>query len=60
MSGARTIELARKVSSEQAEDEGLWVKPATAVESYLQQALRRLAAAVEGDEELVDELDPKD
>ncbi len=36
-----------KVVAEQAEDEGLWFVPQTAPEDYLQQALRRLHAAVE-------------
>jgi hypothetical protein len=39
---------ARVVVAEQAEDEGLWFAAETAPERYLQQALRRLHAAVEG------------
>lgn len=35
------------IVAEQAEDEGLWFVPVTASEDYLQQALRRLHAAVE-------------
>ena len=45
-----------KVVVEQAEDEGLWFVPQTAPEEYLQQALRRLHAAVEGDEEVSEEM----
>ena len=37
----------RSVVNEQAEDEGLWFVAETAAEAYLQQALRRLHAAVE-------------
>jgi hypothetical protein len=36
---------------EQAEDEGLWFIAQTAPEAYLQQALRRLHAEVEEEEE---------
>ena len=36
------------VVNEQAEDEGLWFQPVYASEAYLQAALRRLHAAVEG------------
>ena len=39
-----------EVCQEQAEDEGLWFVAKTAPEAYLQQALRRLHAAVETDE----------
>ena len=39
----------RKLVDEQAEDEGLWFIAATAPEAYLQQELRRLHAAIEGD-----------
>jgi hypothetical protein len=35
--------------SEQAEDDGLWFVARTASESYLQSALRRLHAAIEGE-----------
>ena len=42
---------AQQVVSEQAEDEGLWFVAATASEAYLQQALRRLHAAVEGEDD---------
>lgn len=35
------------IVAEQAEDGGLWFIPATASEDYLQQALRRLHAAVD-------------
>ena len=44
------IEDAKAVVEEQAEDEGLWFFAKTAPESYLQAALRRLHAAVEGSE----------
>ena len=36
------------VVTEQAEDEGLWFIAQTAPEAHLQDALRRLTAAVEG------------
>lgn len=36
------------VVAEQAEDEGLWFQPKYITEDYLQKALRRLHAAVEG------------
>ena len=40
---------AQRVVDEQAEDEALWFVAQTAAEAYLQQALRRLHAAVEGE-----------
>lgn len=43
---------ARAVVEEQAEDEGLWFVAQTAPEGYLQAALRRLHAAVEGGKKL--------
>lgn len=42
-------EVARAVVDEQAEDEGLWFVAQTVAEAYLQAALRRLHAAVEGE-----------
>ena len=39
----------RQIVDEQAEDEGLWCRAETVMEAYLQQALRRLHAAVEGE-----------
>jgi len=39
---------ARGIAAEQAEDEGLWCIPQTAMEAHLQQELRRLTEAVEG------------
>lgn len=36
--------------AEQAADEALWFKAQTAPEAYLQQALRALHAAIEGEE----------
>lgn len=39
----------QQVVDEQAEDEGLWFRAETAAEAYLQQELRRLHAAVEGE-----------
>lgn len=42
-------EIIRRIVDEQAEDEGLWFQAQTAPEAYLQRALRRLHAAVEGD-----------
>ena len=38
----------RQMVAQQAEDDGLWFRAATAPEAYLQQELRRLHAAVEG------------
>ena len=48
---ARAAALAepRRLVDAQAEDEGLWFIAETAAEAYLQQELRRLHAAVEGD-----------
>ena len=40
---------AQQIVDEQAEDEGLWFRAQTAAEAYLQQELRRLHAAVEGE-----------
>ena len=45
--GERKSERARDVVDEQADDEGLWFAATTTTEAYLQQALRRLHAAVE-------------
>jgi hypothetical protein len=45
---AKTSEDPRAVVDEQAEDEGLWIVSNNIVENYLQAALRRLHAAVEG------------
>ena len=42
------LDEALKVVSEQAKDEGLWFVPETITENYLQRALRRLHAAIEG------------
>ena len=42
------MEDPKQVAAEQAEDEGLWFQPVYASEAYLQAALRRLTAAVEG------------
>jgi len=39
----------KRIVAEQAEDDGLWFIARTAPEAYLQQALRRLHAAIEGD-----------
>ena len=44
------INTARRVAAEQANDDGLWFKAETAPEAYLQQALRRLHAVIEGDQ----------
>ncbi len=41
--------VVQSVVSEQAEDEGLWFNAATAPEGYLQAALRRLHAVIEGE-----------
>jgi hypothetical protein len=42
-----TAKTPLEIVNEQAEDEGLWFVAQTAPESYLQQELRRLHAAVE-------------
>ena len=42
------MEDPKAVVSEQTEDAGLWFRPVYASEAYLQAALRRLHAAVEG------------
>lgn len=42
---------AQQLCAEQAEDEALWGIPQTAVEEYLQIALRKLHATVEGDDD---------
>jgi hypothetical protein len=52
--------LARLVVQEQAEDDGLWFEPLTAAEDYLQHALRRLHAAVEGDEPAIHQHAPEE
>ena len=44
-----TIINALTVVHKQAEDRGLWFIPETITEDYLQRALRKLHAAVEGD-----------
>lgn len=41
-------EPVRRLVAEQAEDQGLWFIAKTAPEAYLQQALRRLHALIEG------------
>lgn len=43
------LAAAKAVAAEQALDEGLWCIAETAMEGHLQTALRKLAAAVEGD-----------
>lgn len=40
----------KKIVDEQADDDGLWFKAQTAPEAYLQQELRRLHRAIEGEE----------
>jgi len=40
---------ARELVNKQSEDEGLWCIAETAFEEYLQQELRRLHAAIEGE-----------
>ena len=49
MTAPARIEALEKAANEQAEDEGLWFHAATAPEAYLQKALRRLHALIEGD-----------
>lgn len=44
---------AQQLCAEQAEDDALWGIPATAAEEYLQIALRKLHATVEGDDDMV-------
>jgi hypothetical protein len=44
----RELAKLRQMVAQQAEDDGLWFRAATAPEAYLQQELRRLHAAVEG------------
>lgn len=41
-------EAIKAVVDEQAEDEGLWFVPQTITEDYLQRALRKLHAVIEG------------
>lgn len=41
------LEKVHRLVLEQAEDDGLWFVAETASEAYLQQELRRLAAAIE-------------
>jgi hypothetical protein len=48
---------ARHIVDVQAEDEGLWFIAQYATEAYLQQALRRLHAAVEADTITIEELE---
>ena len=43
------MEATQSVVDEQAEDDGLWFASQTASEAYLQQALRRLHATIEGE-----------
>lgn len=42
------LRAARVVAAEQALDEGLWFEATSITEAYLQQALRRIAKAIEG------------
>lgn len=44
------LDKIKAVVDEQAEDESLWAKPVYISENYIQRALRRLHAAIEGDE----------
>ena len=44
-----TCNSARALVAQQAEDEALWFQAETAPEAYLQAALRKLHAAVEGE-----------
>lgn len=46
----RRLEAIRKLVAEQAEDEGLWFDAEHAPEAYLQQELRKLHAAIEGEQ----------
>ena len=47
----RRLVEAQALVAAQAEDWGLWCVAATAPEAYLQQALRRVHRAIEGEEE---------
>ena len=49
MNDAELLKYIRKIVKKQAEDEGLWFKPQYITESYLQEALRKLHAIIEGD-----------
>lgn len=42
------LAAARLIVREQAEDDGLWFRPKRVTEDYLQCALRRLHAVIEG------------
>jgi hypothetical protein len=42
------LKAARSLVEEQAKDEGLWFRAETCAEAYVQQALRKLHAAIEG------------
>lgn len=42
------LSVARRIAAEQAKDDGLWFVAETCAEAYLQAALRRLTAAIEG------------
>ena len=48
--GSRNVNEAaiKAVVGEQADDDGLWFHAETAAEAYVQQALRRLHAVIEG------------
>jgi hypothetical protein len=48
---AQPLTEARSIAAEQAKDEGLWFCATTITEAYLQQELRRLTAAIEGDKQ---------
>jgi len=45
----------QELANKQAEDEGLWFVDSTITEEYLQTALRKLHAAIEAREEVVNE-----
>ena len=46
----QTLLRARAIAAEQAENDGLWVPALYISEAYLREALRRLTAAVEGEQ----------
>ena len=48
---ARRVVNAQAIVDEQAEDEALWFIDVSAPEAYLQQALRRLHAAIDQEDE---------
>jgi hypothetical protein len=50
---AAAMREAKRLVDEQARDEGLWFQAQTCAEAYVQTALRKLHAAVEGDKSMI-------